>query len=113
MSLPIKSAVFQAAVLVVTLGAGAWALMTPRKRHYPGQLPPPVPLQREVPTPHGTVTIVVDQSQGIMDIFAEHDPHPADWAMATALITTLCEPGTTGEPDYLKGIDTWRVALKR
>lgn len=66
----------------------------------------------QIETPTGTVTIVVDRPQGVMDIFAEHEPHPLDWAVAVEMIKCLAYPEDLGEPDYLKGIDTWRITLK-
>jgi len=66
----------------------------------------------EVATPHGTITIVIDRKRGVMEIFAEHDPHPDDWDVAASMIMELCGPGTADEPDYLRGIDTWQVKLK-
>lgn len=66
----------------------------------------------QIETPTGTVSIVVDRPKGVMDIFAEHDPHPLDWAVAVEMIKQLAYPEDPGEPDYLKGIDTWRITLK-
>ena len=68
--------------------------------------------QSELSTPNQTVTIVIDQAQGVMDIFTEHDPHPEDWEITCELIRWLCSPGSVGEPDYLKGVDTFRIKLK-
>lgn len=65
----------------------------------------------EIAAPFGTVMIILDRHNGVMDIFAETDPHPEDWKMASDLVVKLCEPGM-GEPDYLNGIDTWRINLK-
>lgn len=67
----------------------------------------------QIETPTGTVSIIVDRPKGVMDIFAEHDPHPLDWAVAVEMIKRLAYPEDLGEPDYLKGVDTWRITLKR
>ena len=66
----------------------------------------------QIETPTGTVSIVVDRPKGVMNIFAEHDPHPLDWAVAVEMIKHLAYPQDLGEPDYLKGIDTWKITLR-
>ena len=62
--------------------------------------------------PNGTVTLNLDRDKGIMDVFTEQEPHPSDWAITAQIIKLLCCYDDMGEPDRLKGIDTWRIQLK-
>jgi hypothetical protein len=66
----------------------------------------------EFSMPNGTVTVVIDRTKGVMDIFAEHEADDLDWELACGLIQRVGLTGdmTTGE--YLKGVDVWRVRLK-
>lgn len=111
----------QTGLFFVSLGPAVAATrlmaMTSPAFHGHPSLPHGFPAIREcepyhISTPTGTVSIVVDRPKGVMDIFAEHDPHPLDWAVAVEMIKHLAYPEDLGEPDYLKGIDTWKITLR-
>lgn len=71
----------------------------------------------EVVMPYGTVTVLFDwgmdftAASAVIEIFAEHHPHPADWTIMVGLLhkITFAE---LGEPDYLNGVDYWRIPIR-
>jgi hypothetical protein len=65
----------------------------------------------EFQMPKGTITVIIDQKKGIMDIYAQHDVHPFDWDCVVGLLSRMAVPDI-GEPSYLKGIDTWHIQLR-
>jgi hypothetical protein len=81
----------------------------------PGPGPRPV-LKLETVTefsmPNGTVTVVIDRTKGVMDIFAEHEADDLDWELACGLIQRVGLTGDMRQGEYLKGVDVWRVRLK-
>jgi hypothetical protein len=62
--------------------------------------------------PNGTVTVIIDRSKGLMEIFAEPEPDPTDWELACGLMTRLGLTGQMQQGEYLKGVDVFRVQLR-
>ena len=69
-------------------------------------------LVTEFAMPNGTVTVVLDRSKGLLDIFAEHEADPLDWELTSGLIDRMGLSGELPRGEYLKGIVTWRIQLK-
>lgn len=67
----------------------------------------------EFTMPNGTVTVVIDRDKGIMDIFAEHEADALDWELACGLLERMGLSGRMPRGEYLKGVDVWRIQLKR
>lgn len=66
----------------------------------------------EFHAPFDTATIVIDYPRGVMEIFTEPEVHPLDWDIICGLVSKLADIPDLGEPDYLKGINTWHIQLK-
>lgn len=66
----------------------------------------------ELIAPFGTVTILIDQDRGVMDIFSEPDAHPLDWELAARLIEQMGQEDI-GVASYLRGVDVFRVSLRQ
>lgn len=61
-------------------------------------------------TPHGTVTVVLDNLRGCMEVIADPVVHPLDWDVVCGLLRMI-GVRLMGEPAYVRGMDVWTVHL--
>lgn len=63
------------------------------------------------PSPHGTVTAVVDGD--VLNVYAKADAHPADWDIARALMARISDPAHwfSKTPSALSAVDCFSVSV--
>ena len=61
------------------------------------------------PSPHGTVTAVVDDD--VLNIYAKPQVHPADWDVACGLMSRIMDPAHWFGPSALSAVDCWSVSV--
>lgn len=61
------------------------------------------------PTPHGTISAVVEGD--VLNIYAKPDVHPADWDVACSLMKRIMDPAHWFTPSALSAVDYWSVSV--
>ena len=63
------------------------------------------------PSPHGTVTAVVNDNT--LNIYAKPNAHPSDWDLARALMARISDPEHwfSKTPSALSAVDYWSVSV--
>ena len=67
----------------------------------------------EIVMPCETVTIIIDRPKGVLDIFADEEVDNIDWGLTCGVLERMGLLGQLGEPEYLKGVDVFRIQLRR
>ena len=66
----------------------------------------------QIEMPYGTVTLLIDGADGMLEIFADLNVHAVDWELTCRLLARW-GIRTLGQPGYRAGVEVWRFPVPR